>query len=315
MDATKDQTLRVCKITGLPVDSVGLMSGVDAVHPQAYWAMNVSKTEIANKIGGYNPDILGGDFESLKAVELGLRILTLGWVCANRLAAEPWEAEPVEALPPGEAKLKVELMCLKRLASYTSSELLECPLIRNFNSSVASTVYFIVDGGMDARLSGHLRDLWVYVNDISALASRYGNRLKPVVTNLIEAGLSEEASLFTARHWVLEGLQTEASDAEELYMVTQELTKLVKSGTKSGLITSVITFESLGGCKHKAISRKLAAKVLSHVARCLRDLNYTNFKPVTDNATPVNNQSTTPTTLANSHKLKSKLGAKTDVKS
>ena len=317
MNATKDQALRVCKITGLLVHPIGLMDGVDAVHPQSHWAMKVGKLEIVNRIRGYNPDFTIEGFEFLRSVELSLRILTLGWVCANQLAAEPWAAEPVEALPPSEAKLKMELMCLKRLAAYNSSELLECPLIRNFNSNVASTIYFIVDGGMDARLSGQLRDLWVYVNDISALASRYGDRLKPLVTSLIEAGLSEDASLFTARYWVLEGLQAEASDAEELFMVTQELNSHVKSGTESGIIGTVITFESLGGCKHKAINRKLAAKVLAHVAKCLRDLTPHNFKPVAEKEVQSSAQrvtTLTPAPLLNSPKLKSKLGAKQDVK-
>ena len=310
----KDQTtvLHYCKITGLPVPSTGLMEGIDAVHPQSHWAMNVGKLEIANKIKGYNPDFTIEGFEFLRSVELSIRILSLGWVCANQLAAEPWDAEAVESLPPSESKLKMELMCLKRLAAYSSSELLECPLIRNFNSNVASTIYFIVDGGMDARLSGQLRDLWVYVNDISALACRYGDRLKPLVTSLVEAGLSEDASMYTARYWVLEGLQAEASDAEELFLVTQELMKHVKAGNESGLIGSVITFESLGGCKHKAISRKLASKVLTHVAKCLRSLAPPIPKVLVERpqlgSQPVNKS------LPIS-KLKSKLGTKSDVKS
>lgn len=255
-----------CCVTGVPVDtSYRVFSGAAVTHPLTQWAMSLNPQLIKNEAARLHVDA-AAPASVLAIAETKLRLLNLAWLHCHKLMADVWKPQPMDGLQ-SEA-LNFEFSCLRELTTIPQIRLLDCPHISHFNSTVASRLYFAVDGSLTAKAHRELKDMLCLVCDLQALAVKYADRLPVLVRSLIEAGMMEHPALLVGKLWMLEKALTEVDDPDSHYMLQCDITTLVFSDASGGLSLkdTILTFVNAGGAKHSSLSKSYSGKVIRHLA-------------------------------------------------
>ena len=260
------QTSVQCCVTGVPVAaSYQLFRGAAVTHPLTQWAMSLTASEIKAEAARLHVDA-AAPASVLTIAETKLRLLNLAWLHCHKLMADVWKPQPLESLT-AEA-LNLELSCLRELTAIPPIRLLDCPHISFFNSTVASRLYFAVDGSLTAKAHRELRDMLCLVSDLQALAAKYADHLPVLVRSLIEAGMQEHPALLIGKLWMLEKALAEADDPDSHYMLQCDITTLFYSDASGGLPLKdvILTFVNAGGANHSSLARSYSGKVIRHLA-------------------------------------------------
>lgn len=301
-----------CCVTGVPVSvSYQLFRGAAVTHPLTQWAMSLTPSTIKNEAARLHVDA-AAPASVLAAAETKLRLLNLAWLHSHRLMAAVWKPQQLDSLT-AEA-LNLEFSCLRELTAIPPIRLLDCPHISHFNSTVASRLYFAVDGSLTAKAHRELKDMLCLVCDLQALAVKYADRLPVLVRSLIEAGMQEHPALLIGKLWMLEKALTEVDDPDSHYMLQCDITTLLASDASGGLSLkdTILTFVNAGGASHSALARSYSGKVIRHLADVVggwTEARRSHRVPETALATQVVQVHAHEPTL-NFTKLKAKLKAK-----
>lgn len=259
-------SVQCCVVTGVPVPvSYQLFRGAAVTHPLTQWAMSLTASEIKAEAARLHVDA-AATASVLTIAETKLRLLNLAWLHCHKLMADVWKPQPLESLT-SEA-LNLEFSCLRELTTIPPIRLLDCPHISHFNSTVASRLYFAVDGGLTAKAHRELRDMLCLVSDLQALAVKYAGHLPVLVRSLVEAGMQEHSALLVGKLWMLEKAHAEADDPDSHYMLHCDITTLLASDASGGLPLKdvILTFINAGGANHSSLSRRYSGKVIRHLA-------------------------------------------------
>ena len=260
------QTSVQCCVTGVPVAaSYQLFRGAAVTHPLTQWAMSLTQASVKNEAARLHVDAAAPD-SVLVVAETKLRLLNLAWLNCHKLMADVWKPQRLDGLT-SEA-LNLEFSCLRELTAIPPIRLLDCPHISHFNSTVASRLYFAVDGSLTAKAHRELRDMLCLVCDLQALAVKYADRLPVLVRSLIEAGMQEHSALLVGKLWMLEKALAEADDPDSHYMLQCDITTLFYSDASGGLPLKdvILTFVNAGGANHSSLARRYSGKVIRHLA-------------------------------------------------
>ena len=260
------QTSVQCCVTGVPVAaSYQLFRGAAVTHPLTQWAMSLTPQSVKNEAARLHVDA-AAPASMLTVAETKLRLLNLAWLHCHKLMADVWKPQQLDGLT-SEA-LNLEFSCLRELTTIPSTRLLDCPHISHFNSTVASRLYFAVDGSLTAKAHRELKDMLCLVCDLQALAVKYADRLPVLVRSLIEAGMQEHPALLIGKLWMLEKALAEADDPDSHYMLQCDITTLVSSDASGGLSLkdTILTFVKAGGANHSSLARSYSGKVIRHLA-------------------------------------------------
>lgn len=296
-----------CCVTGVPVAaSYQLFRGAAVTHPLTQWAMSLTAYEIKAEAARLHVDA-AATASVLTIAETKLRLLNLAWLHCHKLMADVWKPQPLESLT-SEA-LNLEFSCLRELTTIPPIRLLDCPHISFFNSTVASRLYFAVDGSLTAKAHGVLSNMLCLVSDLQALAVKYADHLPVLVRSLVEAGMQEHPALLTGKLWMLEKALAETDDPDSHYMLQCDITTLIHSDASGGLPLkdAILTFINAGGANHSSLARRYSGKVIRHladVAEGWTEAHRSHRVPETAN-TPHVAKATEPT--LNIPKLKAKL--------
>lgn len=260
------QTHVQCCVTGVPVSTdYQLFRGAAVTHPLTQWAMSLTPQLIKNEAARLRVDT-AAPASALVAAETKLRLLNLAWLHCHSLMADVWKPQQLDGLTP-EA-LSLEFSCLRELTTIPPIRLLDCPHISWFNSTVASRLYFAVDGSLTAKAHRELKDMLCLVCDLQSLAVKYAAQLPVVVRSLIEAGMQEHPALLVGKLWMLEKALAESDDPDSHYMLQRDITTLIFSDASGGLSLkdAILTFVNAGGAKHSSLTRSYSGKVIRHLA-------------------------------------------------
>lgn len=259
------QTSVQCCVTGVPVDtSYQLFRGAAVTHPLTQWAMSLNQQLIKNEAARLHVDA-AAPASVLAVSETKLRLLNLAWLHCHKLMAGVWKPQQLDGLT-SEA-LNLEFSCLRELTTIPPIRLLDCPHISHFNSTVASRLYFAVDGSLTAKAHHQLKDMLCLVCDLQVLAIKYADRLPVLVRSLIEAGMREHPALLVGKLWMLEKALTEVDDPDSHYMLQCDITTLVSSDASGlSLKDTILSFVNAGGANHSALARSYSGKVIRHLA-------------------------------------------------
>lgn len=260
------QTYIQCCVTGVPVAAgYQLFRGAAVTHPLTQWAMSLTAASIKAEAARLHVDA-AAPASVLAAAETKLRLLNLAWLHCHKLMADVWKPQPLDNLT-SEA-LNLEFSCLRELTTIPPIRLLDCPHISFFNSTVASRLYFAVDGSLTAKAHRELRDMLCLVSDLQALAVKYADHLPVLVRSLVEAGMQEHSALLVGKLWMLEKALAEADDPDSHYMLQCDITTLFYSDASGGLPLKdvILTFVNAGGANHSSLARRYSGKVIRHLA-------------------------------------------------
>lgn len=260
------QTSVQCCVTGVPVaTSYQLFRGAVVTHPLAQWAMSLTAASIKAEAARLHVDTTA-PASVLEIAETKLRLLNLAWLHCHKLMADVWKPRPLDNLT-SEA-LNLEFSCLRELTTIPPIRLLDCPHISHFNSTVASRLYFAVDGNLTAKAHSELKDMLGLISDLQALAAKYANSLPILVRALIEAGMQEHPALLVGKLWMLEKALAESDDPDSHYMLKCDITTLIFNDASGGLSLKdvILTFVNAGGASHSSLARSYSGKVIRHLA-------------------------------------------------
>lgn len=303
------QTHIQCCVTGVPVaSSYHLFRGAVVTHPLAQWAMSLTPNLIKDEAARLQVDA-AAPTSVLMTAEIKLRLLNLAWLNCHKLMADVWKPQQLDNLT-SEA-LNLEFSCLRELTTIPPIRLLDCPHISHFNSTVASRLYFAVDGSLTAKAHSELKDMLCLVSDLQALAVRYADRLPILVRSLIEAGMKEHPALLVGKLWMLEKALVDVDDPDSAYMLKCDITTLVSSDASGGLSLkdTILTFVNAGGASHTSLARSYSGKIIRHLASAVegwteaRRSHYVSETALAPQAV----QATIPTPNVSIQKLKAKL--------
>lgn len=260
------QTSVQCCVTGVPVaNSYQVFRGAVMTHPLTQWAMSLNAGTIRDEAARLHVDTAAPD-SVLTVAEIKLRLLNLAWLNCHKLMADVWKPQPLCGLT-SEA-LNLEFSCLRELTTIPPIRLLDCPHISHFNSTVASRLYFAIDGSLTAKAHSELKDMLCLVSDLQALAVKYADRLPVLVRSLTEAGMREHPALLVGKLWMLEKALAEADDPDSAYMLRCDITTLVFGDASGGLSLrdTIVSFVKAGGANHSTLARSYSGKVVRHLA-------------------------------------------------
>ena len=300
-----------CCVTGVPVAaSYQLFRRAAVTHPLTQWAMSLTAYEIKAEAARLHVDA-AATASVLTIAETKLRLLNVAWLNCHKLMADVWKPQPLESLT-SEA-LNLEFSCLRELTTIPPLQLLDCPHISFFNSTVASRLYFAVDGGLTAKAHRELRDMLCLVSDLQALAVKYADHLPVLVRSLVEAGMQEHSALLVGKLWMLEKAIAESDDPDSHYMLKCDITTLIFSDASGGLSLKdvILTFVNAGGASHSSLARSYSGKVIRHLADVAEGWTVAH-RPQSTSDTKVASQvvqASAPEPALNIPKLKAKLKA------
>lgn len=260
------QTSVQCCVTGIPVaSSYQIFRGAVVTHPLTQWAMSLSASTIRDEAARLHVDA-AAPTSVLMTSEIKLRLLNLAWLNCHKLMADVWKPQQLDSLT-SEA-LNLEFSCLRELTTIPPIRLLDCPHISHFNSTVASRLYFAVDGSLTAKAHNELKDMLCLVSDLQALAVKYADHLPVLVRSLTEAGMREHPALLVGKLWMLEKALDEADDPDSAYMLRCDITTLVFGDASGGLSLkdTIVSFVKAGGANHSTLARSYSGKVIRHLA-------------------------------------------------
>ena len=298
-----------CCVTGVPVAaSYQLFRGAAVTHPLTQWAMSLTAYDIKAEAARLHVDA-AATASVLTIAETKLRLLNLAWLHCHKLMADVWKPQPLESLT-SEA-LNLEFSCLRELTTIPPIRLLDCPHISFFNSTVASRLYFAVDGSLTAKAHGVLSNMLCLVSDLQALAVKYADHLPVLVRALVEAGMQEHPALLVGKLWMLEKALAESDDPDSHYMLKCDITTLIFSDASGGLSLKdvILTFVNAGGASHSSLARSYSGKVIRHLAGVVSGWTVTHRPQSTSDTTLASQvvQASAPEPALNIPKLKAKL--------
>lgn len=303
------QTSVQCCVTGIPVaSSYQIFRGAVVTHPLTQWAMSLSANTIRDEAARLHVDT-AAPASVLVTSEIRLRLLNLAWLHCHKLMADVWKPQQLDGLT-SEA-LNLEFSCLRELTTIPPIRLLDCPHISHFNSTVASRLYFAVDGSLTAKAHSELKDMLCLVSDLQALATKYADRLPVLVRSLIDAGMREHPALLVGKLWMLEKALAEADDPDSAYMLRCDITTLVFVDASGGLSLkdTIMSFVKAGGANHSTLARSYSGKVIRHLADVVASWTETRRAQVLSlrQGAPQVVQASLPTPNVSIQKLKAKL--------